>query len=154
MNNRDPSGRTNLSDVGGGLSAHAGMSAQAVNMGGRYVFKKIGCELLAAAGEEAIKYGIYILSDGAGAFYVGHSNQIDRRLQEHAKDAAKNGMKMVASFFVDKQGGKDLLRIAEQHIFDAMEEEVGRDALKNKVNPLDKKRGRLKDAFKKYPMCK
>jgi hypothetical protein len=94
------------------------------------------------------------LSDGAGAFYVGQSNNIDRRLKEHSKDAAKKSMDIVARFFVDPKGGKDLLRIAEQHIFEAMRDEVGRDALKNKRNPLDTKRGRLKDAFKKLPMCK
>lgn len=153
-NKVDPSGfmAMGMGDIGASLNIQGTLASSTAQFSGRMVFRKVGCELLAAASEEAITYGIYILTDGLGNFYVGQANDIDRRLREHARDATKKGLQPVARFFVD--GGKDLLRIAENYVFEMLKDEVGRDKLTNRINPINMKRGRLREAFRAFPACK
>ena len=97
-----------------------------------------------------------MLGDGLGNYYVGQSNQVDRRIKEHARDKSKKGFEVVARFFVGGQGGagaKDILRMAEQYIYEEVKQQLqpGKKLI-NKKNPIDLKRGRLRNAFRAF--CK
>ena len=158
----DPSGLMGLAGEMTGQGGLANVASAAANTVGRKVFTKFGCMLAEAAATEVVVYGIYVLTDGMGNFYVGQSNSISRRYDEHIRKLTKEmGAEMakrwtvVESFFVQrlegKRAAKDLLRLAEQTIID---EYRVKGNLTNKVNAIDKVRGRLRNAFRSYPICK
>lgn len=112
---------------------------------GRIIVNKMGCKFADALIDQAINYGIYVLTDGLGNWYVGQADDINRRLQQHAKSVAKRTFKVVGKFFVN--GGKDELRIAEQYMMDlvkkAINEGDGKGNIANKIRAIREKGGRL-----------
>jgi len=151
VNGIDPSGNMTLSGQmaaqNGSMHIRASSSAAI-----RSTFKRFGCELGMSIAEEAITHGIYILSDGVN-YYVGQSNDIDRRLKEHHREATKSakkrwkaGMEVIARFTTN--GGKDAMRVMEQYIMDVLEYDG--KPMKNSVAAINKKRGRLRHQLQKF----
>ncbi|QYF93556.1 GIY-YIG nuclease family protein [Massilia sp. PAMC28688] len=138
LGNTDPSGATTLPELSASMNISAAQRTITVNTG-KAVLRNIGCELVGAAAEEGVKYGIYVLTNGAGLYYVGQSNDIARRITEHARDEAKKGFTLLAKVAVPLlgggQAGKDILRIAEQMVMDAISAEGDLINQKRAVSP-------------------
>ncbi|KAB2841040.1 MAG: hypothetical protein F9K47_12240, partial [Burkholderiales bacterium] len=151
IDGRDPSGWTTSAELGAGSSGMGILNTIAVPNIARVGFKKLGCGFIQMAADEAINYGIYILTDGLGNLYVGQSNDITRRYFEHLEGSRKRFRAMVAAFPVERltgQAGRDLLRLAEQYVMDALKD--AGQTLANDRSAIDKKRGRLRKDFLKF----
>ncbi|MFZ6732650.1 RHS repeat-associated core domain-containing protein [Undibacterium sp. Ji42W] len=153
LNILDPSGLENLPGLMTGVEGSGTGNSIATPQVGRMAFKKTGCALMQFAADETINYGIYILTDGLGNFYVGQSNDITRRYFEHLQGIRKKFRAMVAVYPVERllgQAGKDLLQKAEQYVMDALKD-AGHN-ISNSRNAISKSRGRLRNDFLNF--CK
>ena len=147
----DPSGYFGLISLSLGSDFSMSLNVGRVQTG-RIIVKKIGCELAEALVGQAIDYGIYILTDGLGNWYVGQSVDIEKRLKAHLRSKAKEAFQVVGKFFVN--GGKDELRRAEQYMMDLVSQAIkhasdgGKNgSLANSIRAIKEKGGRLSNAI-------
>lgn len=158
VNSVDPTGYETLGSLSVGMNTSVTLQTGAVQSF-RFVLQKTGCYLVEAVAEELVTQGIYILAEAAlgGPFYVGQSVDIERRIDEHKKGLLNRTKELVAKFHIDKLPGmagkdyKDLLRVAEQYIMDAVRAAPGQK-LDNAIEAINRNRGRLKGQF--LHLCK
>jgi RHS repeat-associated protein len=159
VNNLDPSGYATAAESTVSIDIQGSLGNTA-NPLIRRAFKRYGCELGLALGEQAITEGIYIMFDGAG-FYVGQSNDIRRRELEHMNEATKDiakawksKMRVVAKFGVGDGAGRDALRVMEQMVIDVLK--LDELDVRNPINAINKKRGRLRGQLREFSekICK
>jgi RHS repeat-associated protein len=148
----DPSGTTSLAELNISTRIESAQQSGAA-FNGRLVLRKVGCELVEVAAEEAVTAVIYVFLDGVtGLPYVGQTTQgIDSRLLQHQQEMKRVVQQVLGRFEVVAEGFKmkDQMRLAEQIVIDEL---GGTDALSNDINAISKKRGRLRHALSK--LCK
>jgi hypothetical protein len=116
------------------------------------------CFVVEQAVDEIAGMGVYILLNQSGAPYVGRSENINRRLGEHAADAAKeilDPLKNWVARFKFLGDGIDM-RQAEQFVLDLVKTEVGigpKGKVAGNSNILNK-RNEIKKFVGKLDICK
>jgi RHS repeat-associated protein len=98
------------------------------------------------AAARRVNEGIYRIDTPDGP-YIGQSNNIDRRMTEHARDPRFTQEQLDAASRTEVLGGKTQREIAEQRAIDHATDGVGAssDKVLNKVNPIGPKRRHLMD---------
>lgn len=157
----DPSGYFGLVDVGAALNIRGIQSASA-QVSFRVTVRKIGKELACVAVEEIVSDlilqqltgGIYILNDGNNG-YVGRTNDFERRIREHGRDAAKKVQRVLALFHID--GDRNDMRLVEQFFMDLFRE--ANQPLTNRINsispsPASANSQRLRRMVDRLDFCK
>lgn len=84
--------------------------------------------------------GIYQFTATSGKTYVGQSNDISRRLQQHVKSGKLDENELQNVLRTEVLGGKTAREIAEQKAINGL---GGIDGLENKVNPIGPARSHL-----------
>ena len=98
------------------------------------------------AAARRVNEGIYRIDTPDGP-YIGQSNNIDRRMSEHARDTRFTQEQLDNASRTEVTGGKTQREIAEQRRIDQLTDGVGASSEKvlNKVNPIGPKRRHLMD---------
>jgi RHS repeat-associated protein len=156
ISNLDPSGLMTLLEVENAQATQEELQKASAQQALKSAFKQAGCDLGTGLAQEAVNYGIYILIDTvSGNLYVGQAKNIDKRFQQHIKEATKKATsawkanaKIMARFPIP--GGPAALSKAEQLIIDVLEK-TGQNLLnKNTViGPNNRTPKAEYNAFKK-----
>lgn len=105
--------------------------------------------------EGAVTHGIYVLQDGA-SHYVGQSNDMDHRIEQHKKNTNKKVRDTLARF--DFPFTKNSKRILEQFMMDFIESVFRKDLTNGRMeiaeNPKSSNSQRLRKIMSKLDFCK
>jgi RHS repeat-associated protein len=155
----DPSGYMTIGSVMSGVAVQNALRSGATNMAFRVTLQRTANRAMCVLVEEVVKgavtHGIYVLQDGA-SHYVGQSNDIDHRIEQHKNNTNKKIRDTLAKFHFPFT--KNSKRILEQFMMDftakVFAEELTNGRREIAKEPKSSNSQRLRKILGKLDFCK